>query len=148
MNPKSLFTLFNKVGVVKDAFIPLKRRKATGSRFGFVRYDCKVATEMAVLKADGLWCDNKALKVKKAKFKKGEFKQHVMANREDGRMMQRSLRSLGQRRLDSISRRSFAEVVQNGGNNEKMKLVVKAFEAGNGWLYDSVIVKMKSFSFL
>ncbi|KAL7229196.1 hypothetical protein ACSBR2_007820 [Camellia fascicularis] len=55
---------------VNDAFIPSKRRKATGSRFGFVRYDCKVAAEMAVLKADGLWCDNKALKVKKVEFKK------------------------------------------------------------------------------
>ncbi|XP_028116831.1 serine/arginine-rich splicing factor SC35-like [Camellia sinensis] len=70
MNPKSLFTLFNKFGVVKDAFIPAKRRKAMRSRFGFVRYDCKAATEMAVFKADGLWCDNKALKVKKAEFKK------------------------------------------------------------------------------
>ncbi|KAL7251606.1 hypothetical protein ACSBR1_013449 [Camellia fascicularis] len=70
MNPKSLFTLFNKFGVVKDAFIPAKRRKATRSRFGFMRYDCKVATKMAVLKADGLWCDNKALKVKKAEFER------------------------------------------------------------------------------
>ncbi|KAL7219519.1 hypothetical protein ACSBR2_012555 [Camellia fascicularis] len=68
MNPKSLFTLLNKFGVVKDSFIPAKRRKATGSRFDFVRYDCKVVVEMAVLKANGLWCDNKALKVKKVEF--------------------------------------------------------------------------------
>ncbi|KAL7174929.1 hypothetical protein ACSBR2_028689 [Camellia fascicularis] len=58
----------------KDAFIPAKRRKATGSRFGFMRYDCKVGAEMAVLKANGLWCDNKALKVKKVEFKKEEYK--------------------------------------------------------------------------
>ncbi|KAL7251598.1 hypothetical protein ACSBR1_013441 [Camellia fascicularis] len=89
MNPKSLFTLFNKFGVVKDAFIPAKRSKATGSRFGFVRYDYQVAIEIVVLKVDGLWCDNKALKVKKTEFKKGESKQHVMAARGDDRIMQR-----------------------------------------------------------
>ncbi|KAL7174982.1 hypothetical protein ACSBR2_028731 [Camellia fascicularis] len=145
MTPKCLFTPFNKFGVVKDAFIPSKRRKVTGSRFGFVRYDCKVAAEMAVLKANGLRCDNKALKVKKAEFKKGEVKQHAMTNRGDDPMMQRPQRSFGHRRMDGIGRRSFAEVVQSGGSIEKMKLGVKAFEVGNGWLYDSVIVKLKSF---
>ncbi|XP_028115038.1 serine/arginine-rich splicing factor SC35-like [Camellia sinensis] len=102
MTPKCLFALFNNFGVVKDAFIPSKRRKATGSRFGFVRYDYKVAAEMAVQKANGLWCDNKALKVKKAEFKKGEVKQHVMTNRGDAPMMQRPQRSFGHRRMDGI----------------------------------------------
>ncbi|KAL7164262.1 hypothetical protein ACSBR2_040216 [Camellia fascicularis] len=145
MTPKGLYTLFNKFGVVKDAFIPSKRRKVTGSRFGFVRYECKVAAEMAVLKADGLWCDNKALKVKKAEFKKGEFKQCIMTNRGEDPMMQRPQRSFGHKRMEGSGRRSFAEVVQSGGSNEKMKVIVKAFEVGNGWLYDSVIVKLKSF---
>ena len=98
-----------------------------------------------MLKADGLWCDNKALKVKKEEFKIGEFKLHVMTICGDGTMVQHPQRRLGQRVMDSIDRRSFAEVVLSGGSNEKMKLVVKAFEDGNGWLYDSVIVKLKSF---
>ncbi|GMP79378.1 hypothetical protein CsSME_00034949 [Camellia sinensis var. sinensis] len=33
-------------------------------------YDCPVAAQMAVQKANGLWCDNKALKVKPADFEK------------------------------------------------------------------------------
>ncbi|KAL7253717.1 hypothetical protein ACSBR1_008129 [Camellia fascicularis] len=66
MDPKRLYTLFSKFGIVKEVFIPMKRRQITDSRFRFVRYDCKVAADMAVQKADGLWCDNKALKVKKA----------------------------------------------------------------------------------
>ncbi|XP_028076159.1 serine/arginine-rich splicing factor 2-like [Camellia sinensis] len=148
MTPEGLYMLFNNFGVVKDVFIPSKRRKSTGSRFGFVRYDCKVAVEMAVMKGDGLWCDNKALKVKKAEFKKGEFKQHTMTNRGDGPMTQRPQKSFGHRRMDVSGRRSFAEVVQSGGRNEKMKMVVQAFEVGNGWLYDSVIVRLKSFFFL
>ncbi|KAL7189328.1 hypothetical protein ACSBR1_039050 [Camellia fascicularis] len=61
---KSLSTLFSKFGIVKDVFIPAKRRQETGSRFGFVRYDCKVAADIAVQKVDGLWCDDKALKGK------------------------------------------------------------------------------------
>ncbi|KAL7250486.1 hypothetical protein ACSBR1_012489 [Camellia fascicularis] len=119
MSPKSLSTMFNKFRVVNDAFIPAKRRKATGSRFGFVRYDCKVPAEMVVVKADGLWCDNKALKVKKAEFKKGEYKQHVAATKGDNRMLQHQQRSFVQRRVDDVDRRSFAEVVKNGVNELK-----------------------------
>ncbi|KAL7167754.1 hypothetical protein ACSBR2_038250 [Camellia fascicularis] len=56
---------------VKDVLLPMKRRKATGSRFGFVRYDCLVAVEMVVKKADRLWYDDKELKVKGAEYAKG-----------------------------------------------------------------------------
>ncbi|KAL7222748.1 hypothetical protein ACSBR1_024450 [Camellia fascicularis] len=59
--------------LILDVFIPKKRRKITGSRFGFVRYDCSVTATMAVQRADGLWCDNKALKVKGAEFKRGDL---------------------------------------------------------------------------
>ncbi|XP_028067519.1 serine/arginine-rich splicing factor 8-like [Camellia sinensis] len=79
-NPKSLYTLFSKFRIVKDVFIPMKRRQITGSQLRFVRNNCKVATDMMVLKADGLWCDNKALKVKNASYKKGEQKQPIARN--------------------------------------------------------------------
>ncbi|KAL7183866.1 hypothetical protein ACSBR2_026109 [Camellia fascicularis] len=48
MNSKGLSFLFNKFGVVKDVFIPNRTRKATRTRFGFVRYDCVVAAEVAI----------------------------------------------------------------------------------------------------
>ena len=64
MDPKGLFKVFTNFGIVKDVFIPNKRRKMTRSRFGFVHYAFPVATSMAVQKAHGLWCDNRALKVK------------------------------------------------------------------------------------
>ncbi|KAL7253409.1 hypothetical protein ACSBR1_007862 [Camellia fascicularis] len=69
IDPKGLFTLFNKFLVVKDVFIPNKRRRISNTRFGFVRYDCIVAATVAIQKANGLWVDDRALKVKEAEFK-------------------------------------------------------------------------------
>ena len=43
MTPKGLYSLFGKFGVISDVFIPNKIRKVTKTRFGFVRYDCRVA---------------------------------------------------------------------------------------------------------
>ncbi|KAL7233555.1 hypothetical protein ACSBR1_017218 [Camellia fascicularis] len=46
---------------------------------------------MAIQKADGLWCDNKALKVKRVEFQKphvlGQQEKRVLNREEDGRMM-------------------------------------------------------------
>ncbi|XP_028084381.1 serine/arginine-rich splicing factor 8-like [Camellia sinensis] len=92
MDPKSLYTLFSKFGIVKDIFIPMKRRQVLGSWFEFVRYDCKVVADMAVQKADGLWCDNKALKVKIADYKKMEQKQLSAKNNGGSMVRQRQQR--------------------------------------------------------
>lgn len=70
MGTRGLYNIFSNYGVVMDAFIPNKRRKMTRSHFGFVRYNCSIASDMAVQKAHGLWCDDKALKVKMAEFGK------------------------------------------------------------------------------
>ncbi|XP_028113022.1 uncharacterized protein LOC114311157 [Camellia sinensis] len=91
MDSKGLFILFRKFGIVKDAFILGKSRRVSGSRFGFVRYDCEVAAEMAIQKADGLWCDNKALKVKRVEFQKphalGHQEKRVLNRGDNGKMM-------------------------------------------------------------
>ncbi|XP_028054759.1 serine/arginine-rich splicing factor SC35-like [Camellia sinensis] len=70
MGAKGLYSIFVNYGVVMDVFIPNKRRKLTRSRFGFVRYNCSVAAAVVVQKANGLWCDDRALKVKMADFGK------------------------------------------------------------------------------
>lgn len=59
---------FNKFGVVKDAFIPRKRSKRTGNKFGFVRYNCHVSAGMAVARMNGVWVENNKLFVKEACF--------------------------------------------------------------------------------
>ena len=48
----------------------VKTRKSTRTSFGFVRYDCLVAAEVAIQKTNGMWCNNKELRVKRAEFEK------------------------------------------------------------------------------
>ncbi|GAB2273971.1 hypothetical protein Dimus_008741 [Dionaea muscipula] len=62
-----LYRMFAKFGVVKDAFIPRKRNKM-GRRFGFVRFDCSVAAEVAIKQTNGIWVQDKELKVKSASY--------------------------------------------------------------------------------
>ncbi|XP_028089322.1 uncharacterized protein LOC114289755 [Camellia sinensis] len=152
MNPKSLFQLFAKFGIVKDVFIPKKRRKITGSRFGFVRYDCSVAAEMAVQRADGLWCDDKALRVKGAEFKRedpGKIKQSEGTNQRAQNMVRNSHwadhRGGKQTKQDLGGPKSYAEVVGKGLAQGREEVVVHASEEGNGWLYESLIIKLHTF---
>ncbi|KAL7224227.1 hypothetical protein ACSBR1_025651 [Camellia fascicularis] len=77
MGPKSLYTMFNKFGAVEDVIIPTKRRIVTGTRFGFIRFDCLVAKELAVQKTNGLWAEDKELKFKNVVFTKPQLKHHV-----------------------------------------------------------------------
>ncbi|KAH7860021.1 hypothetical protein Vadar_008228 [Vaccinium darrowii] len=62
--------LFNKYGVVRDVFIPLKRSKVSGNKFGFVRYDCHVSADVAISKANGIFFKERKLFVKYASFGK------------------------------------------------------------------------------
>ncbi|KAH7847740.1 hypothetical protein Vadar_029737 [Vaccinium darrowii] len=61
---------FNKFGVVRDVFIPLKRSKVSGNKFGFVRYDCHVSADVAISKANGMFFKERKLFVKFASFGK------------------------------------------------------------------------------
>ncbi|KAL7165892.1 hypothetical protein ACSBR2_036709 [Camellia fascicularis] len=74
MGAQGLFKIFSNYGVVRDAYIPNKKRRSTGSRFEFIRYDCPVAADTALQKANGLWCDDKALKVKMAEYRNEYYK--------------------------------------------------------------------------
>ncbi|XP_028058651.1 serine/arginine-rich splicing factor SC35-like [Camellia sinensis] len=78
MDAKTLFKLFTQFGIVKDVFIPFKRRTMSNSRFGFVRFDCPVAAYITIQKANGLLVDERVLEVKKAN--------NVKSNRDDQSM--------------------------------------------------------------
>ncbi|KAL7185021.1 hypothetical protein ACSBR2_027043 [Camellia fascicularis] len=123
-----------------NVFISNKRRKLSRSRFGFVRFDCPVATKMACQKAHGLWCDNRALKVKVANFGKGtELKQRPVAQtfRRGNLGSASAVSSLVQ------GGKSYAQTVNGRGTVANASLIIKAFEVGNGWLYTSAIVRLK-----
>ncbi|XP_028071277.1 serine/arginine-rich splicing factor SC35-like [Camellia sinensis] len=68
MDAKALYKLFTKFGIVKGAYIPFKRRKVTNTRFGFVRYDCRISASVAIQKANGLFVDDMMLVVKMATY--------------------------------------------------------------------------------
>ncbi|KAL7233204.1 hypothetical protein ACSBR1_016938 [Camellia fascicularis] len=75
MDAKTLFKLFTQFGMVKDVFIPFKKRTVSNSRFGFVRFDCLVAADIAIQKANGLLVDERVVEVKKVT--------NVKSNRDD-----------------------------------------------------------------
>ncbi|XP_028122037.1 polyadenylate-binding protein 5-like [Camellia sinensis] len=123
VNPKGLYNIFSKFGVMNDVFIPQKRRKLTNMRFGFVRFDCPVAATVAVQRANGLWVDDTAIEVKRAAF--GKEKE-------------------GRSRVGvSTVQKSYAEAVVGQNNAQNDSLTLKAEEIGNRWLYESVVVHLK-----
>ncbi|GMP99308.1 hypothetical protein CsSME_00046825 [Camellia sinensis var. sinensis] len=145
MSPKELFSLFIKFGVVKDVFIPNKMRKLTKSRFGFVRFGCPVATDVAIL-----WCDDKELRVKKAEFEKAHGKltedNHMKRVGEAGGRLQKGREmNEGSVTIGRIGPQSYVEVVHQGNRKGNEGQVILGFERRNGWLYESFIVRLKSY---
>ncbi|KAL7214783.1 hypothetical protein ACSBR1_027047 [Camellia fascicularis] len=144
MDAKSLFKLFTKFGIVKDVFIPFKRRKTTNSRFGFVRYDCHVASNIAMQKANGLLVDDRVLEVKYAIHDRSTRDAHSKGWPQTNREAFGAHR--GKSKLPFIGHRSFAEVLK--GDTRSMTrttvMTIKVNEDGHGWLYESVIIRLHS----
>lgn len=73
---------YSKFRVVKDVFIPLKRSKATGRNFGFIRYDNENSVEKAIEETNGIWIEDRKLFVKWASFdQRRENIQHTTFNK-------------------------------------------------------------------
>ncbi|CAL5356809.1 unnamed protein product [Camellia sinensis] len=144
MDAKTRSELFTQLGIVKDVFIPFKRRTMSNSRFGFVRFDCPVAIDIAFQKANGLLVDERVLEVKKAtKIKSNKDEQ----SRSRPHTIKRPLETIKNKDdVSFIGRRSFAEVLKRVTPTvvEKTRLIIKANEEGIGWLYDSAIVRLNS----
>ncbi|KAL7188418.1 hypothetical protein ACSBR1_038297 [Camellia fascicularis] len=143
MNSKMVFDIFRKLGVVKDVYILQKRRKVRNTRFAFVRYDCEVAAEIAVQKANGIWVEDTQLEVKHADYGKEtmEIKGHNQLKPKGPLNIGRG-GSCGWQ--PAIGTRSYVEVTKNTSIMGEGILTIKAEEIGNGWLYDSVVVCLKS----
>ncbi|XP_028124251.1 serine/arginine-rich splicing factor SC35-like [Camellia sinensis] len=144
MVPRKLHDLFNKFGVVKDVFIPQKR-KATNTRFGFMRYDCSIAADVAEQKANGLWVDDKSLSVKIAEYGKGiedRQRQKPLPPRyfEPRKANTAAAKQIWQQRTDG---RSFVEVTKGPDPRYQPLTTIKVDEIRNGWLYESMIMRLK-----
>ncbi|GAB2274971.1 hypothetical protein Dimus_009739 [Dionaea muscipula] len=123
MDPKGLHKMCSKFGVVRDVFIPSKRSKA-GRRFGFVRFDCEVAANIAIQATNGLWVHDKEFKVKNADFaRKVGARLHapgISGGRHDGSTRQGSGLAVGNQwsmntqPQHQLRGNSYAEVVRRG----------------------------------
>ncbi|KAH7866777.1 hypothetical protein Vadar_024793 [Vaccinium darrowii] len=118
--------LFNKFGVVRDAFIPLKRSKVTGRRFGFVRYNCLVSADVAITKTNGLWIEDRKLFVKLASFEaKGAYQ-------DQNKKVQEQVKGGGTQRKEINMPLFLAETNNTGGGgwfsgNENQWLSKRSF---------------------
>ncbi|CAL5380603.1 unnamed protein product [Camellia sinensis] len=141
MDANVLFKLFTKFGIVKDAFIPFKRRNVTNSRFGFVRYDCRIATSVAIQKANGLLVDDMMLVVKMATYNRSSSTNHNRRKSQDARRCLNATHIRGNAAY--VGHRSFAEVLkgENPVENGNSRITIQVNGEGNGWLYDNIIVR-------
>ncbi|KAL7186858.1 hypothetical protein ACSBR2_028549 [Camellia fascicularis] len=144
MDAKALFRLFKKFGVVKDVYIPFKRRKVTNSRFGFVKFDREVASNIAVQKANGLWVDDRSLQMKTAAYDRGKREEPRRRRPQIDASLPDVQRNNG--RGTELEQRSFAEVLKGNTNMAvgKTSLTVNVNEDGHGWLLESVILRLKT----
>ncbi|XP_028103520.1 serine/arginine-rich splicing factor 2-like [Camellia sinensis] len=118
MNSKMMGDIFRKFGVVKDVYIPLKRRKVRNTRFAFVRYDCEVAAEIAVQKANGIWMEDKQLVVKHTDYGKKAMEVKTQYHPQtkgfpNGRKDECSVWK------QAAGVRTFAEVIKNNNGMER-----------------------------
>ncbi|KAL7252455.1 hypothetical protein ACSBR1_007106 [Camellia fascicularis] len=144
MAAKALFKLFSNFGIVKEAFIPYKRRQATNSRFGFVRYDCQVVAAVAIQKGNSLLVDDKVLEVKVAAYDRNNRGEQGRGKPQHSRKAPHINNFSGKAAL--VGHRSFAEVLKGDipSTAEEESIEIQAFEEGNGWLYDSAIIRFNT----
>ncbi|KAL7207468.1 hypothetical protein ACSBR1_029425 [Camellia fascicularis] len=143
MDAKSLYKLFTKFGIVKDVFIPFKRRKVSNSRFRFVQFDCYVAADVAIQKENGLLVNNMVLEVKNATYDRRNRVEHSWSKPQFIRKPQFINRAFDTNRSRGqvlpSGHGSFADVLQGVSPLEARKesTTIKVNEEGHGWLYDS-----------
>ncbi|KAL7219249.1 hypothetical protein ACSBR2_012351 [Camellia fascicularis] len=146
MDSRSLYKLFSKFGVVKDVFIPNKRKKSTNTRFGFIRYDCSIFARIAEQKANGLSVDDKSLLVKAAEYgniidERRKLKSKLASQPEPRKPFAMSVNRNWNQGIDG---RTFADVTKSTDSRCPPKTTIRVEEIGNGWLFESLIMKLKT----
>ncbi|KAL7257798.1 hypothetical protein ACSBR1_003997 [Camellia fascicularis] len=144
MDAKALYKLFTKFGIVKDAYIPFKRRKVTNSRFGFVRCDSRISTSVAIQKSNGLFVDDMMLVVKMATYDRNNRSEQSKRKSQDTKRSMDTTNIKGSAAY--VGHRSFAKVLKGDTSvlDGNSNITIKVNEESNGWLYDSAIVRFNT----
>ncbi|KAH7858014.1 hypothetical protein Vadar_019018 [Vaccinium darrowii] len=145
---------FNKFGFVKDVYIPAKRSKRTGSKFGFVQYDCHVAAGVAISKSNGLWVKDKQLFAKEASFGHYAGKSALKLPSLPRTDVETSIHEAKEDHSSNLDAdfckvknynkgKSDAQVVTGVSNNleapDSIDIVLKISPSGNDWLLRSAV---------
>lgn len=118
-----LARLFSRYGVVRDAFIPNKRSKISGSKFGFIRFSNRGDVHRAMDKLNGIWVDDKRMHVKEASFNQNSNrgdKERIVRRKEGVNKGQGQVQDVqgGNRKSSAWNTReqgkSFVEVLKGG----------------------------------
>lgn len=99
---------------------------------------------MAVQKANGLWCDHRALKVKMADFGKEYITKNKSTKVTQNKKTMEDIQIIEagyQRKM------TYAEVVGGSGVTTNTIKTIKAYEKGNGWFYESAVARLKNIFF-
>ncbi|XP_028116483.1 uncharacterized protein LOC114314227 [Camellia sinensis] len=152
MDPKGMFIMFSKFGVVKHVYISFKRSKV-GTRFGFVRYECVVAAKMAIQKANGVWCGKKQLKVKFADYdNEKDHQRRLRMEGVAGEGGEPNASNVPVRKGFGVSpcrgTKSYADIVKEGVGEADKLLKVAVTDEGSDWLQSCMVVRIKSLSML
>ena len=129
-------------------YILKKRRIKTNNKFGFVKYDCPIAAEMAILKADKLCVDNRSIRVKFVEFSQEEMYGKCRMKENDLRNgknvgLQPKVPTTWVGKSDKVGViQPFAHVVK-GGRMEDTLREVNVKPEGNEWLGRSLVAKIK-----
>ncbi|KAL7176390.1 hypothetical protein ACSBR2_029847 [Camellia fascicularis] len=119
-------------------------------------FNCPVPAEVVVQKTNGIWCEDKRLKVRMAEFnrivpkKNGKDEEVNMTMQRNHLGLKLSL-ALAKEKCPMQSKKkgrgqkSYAEVVSGREEQGTDAITVIVKEEANEWLYDSVIVKLKTF---
>lgn len=149
-----LCNIFNKYGVVRDAFIPNKKSKHSGNRFGFVRFASKEEAERAITRLNGIWIGYERLLVKEASFgqqteRRSQKKKEVWPTKE-ANAVQNTEQVVGILNRKVSPLQSYANAVKgeattNKGGEEgfKQRIQIKVNQIGNGWLFRSAIAVLR-----
>lgn len=140
---------FNNFGEVIDVFIPRKRSKRYGKKFGFVRFQSQGVAAMAMRKMNGVWVENEKLFVKEAYFgqnmeTRGKKYANTPTQYDRGKGVMQNQGAVEIREKHNDRGRTYAEILRGetlkGGDEHHLKLFVKP--VGNGWLERSAVARL------
>lgn len=128
--------LFSKFGKVRRAFIPRKRSKRSGHKFGFISFHSKHEADHAIARTNSLWIDGRNLIVKEAGFNIPQSQAHKFSGDYVGNKSFSSFDS-------QMKTNSYAEAVMNNQVKEQNTATFKVQPLASEWLSRSAIVKLK-----